>query len=124
MSILMIEKKSYGEAFELLTRADRWTKKDDIIPKAIRDELKAHVQDVLAYYYFARGRMLAALSHSKQGHKLHEKNGNIDLAGADLLHVSAALCQQGNFKESHKVSENALLCHLACICLSYLSITA
>ena len=57
----------YPDALEVLTKAEGWAKKDDLLPKDMRQELLSHVHDTLAYYYFARTRSLAAMSHCQVG---------------------------------------------------------
>ncbi len=96
---------------ELINKAENWTKRDDILSVArIRRELKAYVKDALSYFFFKKGKSVAALGYAVQAMNSFESCDNIDGVGICLLHIAAIHTQTGNFKESHKV----------CMCAVYI----
>lgn len=102
LGIMMIEKKNYQVALDLLSKAEAWAMKDDVLPKRIRHELRAHVLDAFSYYFFSQQKYVAAFSNTKQAIEVHEKNNNTNCIAIGLLHQSAIECQLGRFKDAHK----------------------
>lgn len=89
---------------ELINKAEGWAKRIDIlsVPR-IRRELRAHVKDALSYFFFKKGKSVAALGYATQAMEVFEHVDNADGIGACLIHIAAIHSQVGNFKESHKV---------------------
>jgi len=103
MGILCVEKKKYDLAMEILNKADAWANRDDILVKAKRLELKAHVNDALAFYFFKRGKNMSAFSYTNLALDTHEEFGNMEATAICLTHLSAIHCLAGRFKEAHKI---------------------
>lgn len=105
IGILCIERKNYDKGMKFFIRADDFSKNDDLIPSAIeRKEYRAHVKDAMAFYFFKRGKFIAALAYSSQALEVFEQRGrNLEGIGACLLHMAATYSQMSKFKESHKL---------------------
>ena len=101
--ILCIEKKAYDMALEILNKAEKWSRRTDILPKKVRAELAPHILDAMAFYFYKRGKNMSAMSYTKMALKDHEDLQNLDYICIGKLHMSAILSQSGNFKEAHKL---------------------
>jgi hypothetical protein len=111
MGILMIEKKNFKVAYDLLNRAKGWTCNGECLPREAAQRLAAHVFDALGYYYFIRKRIMAALDLTRRSLVIHEKFENLECMAACHLHLAAIQSQLTEFKESHKVRmDHAMMC--------------
>jgi len=99
--ILLIEKKSYDMALEILQRAEGWCKRSDFLPKHIRTEIMPHICDALAFFFYKRGKNMSAMTYTNLALKDHEELGNLDNICICLLHIAAIQSQAGHFKEAH-----------------------
>ena len=101
--VLCIEKKAYDMALEILNKAEKWSRRTDILPKKQRAELAPHILDAMAFYFYKRGKNMSSMSYTKMALKDHEELQNLDYICIDKLHMSAILSQSGHFKEAHKL---------------------
>ena len=101
--VLCIEKKAYVIALEILNKAEKWSRRTDILPKKVRAELAPHILDAMAFYFYKRGKNMSAMSYTKMALKDHEELQNLDYICIGKLHMSAILSQGGHFKEAHKL---------------------
>jgi len=99
--ILLIEKKSYDMALEILQRAEGWCKRSDFLPKHIRTEIMPHIYDALAFYFYKRGKNMSATTYTNLALKDHEVLGNLDNICICLLHIAAIQSQAGHYKDAH-----------------------
>ncbi len=101
--ILCIEKKAYDMSLEILNKAEKWSRRTDILPKKVRAELAPHILDAMAFYFYKRGKNMSAMSYTKMALRDHEELQNLDHICIGKLHMSAILSQSGKFKEAHKL---------------------
>jgi len=101
--ILLIEKKSYDMALEILQNAEAWCKRSDFLPKHIRTEIMPHIYDALAFYFYKRGKNMSAMTYTNMALADHEELGNLDNICICLLHIAAIQSQAGQFKDAHKM---------------------
>lgn len=71
MGILCIEKKKANLGLEILTNAEKWCGRGDILPKAQRNTLRAHVHDSLAFFFYKKGKAMSAASYTRQALEVH-----------------------------------------------------
>lgn len=102
VGILCIEKKKPDMGLEILTTAEKWAGRGDILPKGQRNTLRAHVHDSLAFFFYKKGKAMSAASYTSLALEVHERDGNVEAVGASLLHSSALQCQLGDFKAAHR----------------------
>lgn len=104
MGILSVERKNLEQGMVIFKRAENWAKNDDILTdRMIRKEMDAHVRDAISFYFYKKGRSVAAQGYADQALELYEEVGNMDGVAACLLHVAAVYSALSNFKESHKI---------------------
>jgi hypothetical protein len=101
--ILCVEKKAYDVALEILNKAEKWSRRHDILPKKVRCDLTPHILDAMALYFYKRGKLMSAMSYTKMALKDHEELENIDFVCIGKLHQSAILTLNGDFKDAHKL---------------------
>jgi hypothetical protein len=52
---------------DLINKAEGWARRDDIITAPrLRKELRAYVKDALSYFFFKKGKSVAALGYANQ----------------------------------------------------------
>jgi len=103
MGILCVERKHYELAMTLLKRAETWANHAEFLPsRAARKELRAHVSEAVAYFFFRKGKALAAMSYSSAALESYEASGNMDGVAGCLLHLAAAQSMLGHHKAAHK----------------------
>jgi len=103
MGILCVERKHFELAMSLLKRAESWANHSEFLPdRAARKELRAHVSEAVAYFFFRKGKALAAISYSSAALESYEVSGNIDGVAGCLLHLAAAKSLLGQHKAAHK----------------------
>ena len=105
IGLLCVEKKDYDIAMQFFNVAEEYTKNDDILTsKRKRKESRAYIKDAMAYYFFRKGRAIAALAYSQKALEIFDQYENVEGVGTCLLHIACTHCQVGDFKESHRVS--------------------
>lgn len=104
MGVLAIEKNMYEMALEILQKAESWTNRDDYLSIKFRHELRAHVNNTLAFYFYKRGRITAAMSYSEEALKWHDKAGNIEGLVVSYLHIATAQINSVKYKDAHKTT--------------------
>ena len=101
--VLAVERRNYELAMDVFRLAEKWAANDEFLPdKWARRELGAHVADAMAYFFFKKGKALAAMSYSTNAMEAYELCGNIDGIGTCLLHIAAAYSLLGKHKTAHK----------------------
>jgi len=100
---LCLNEKRNELAMSIMQRAKAWAGRKDILPKDVIQELVGYVSDAMGFYYFRCRKAAAALSEVRRAEKLLEKSRAYDAVAIARLHMAAVLCQQGAFRESHKV---------------------
>jgi hypothetical protein len=56
---------------DLINKAENWTKRDDVLTAPrLRKELRAYVKDALSYFFFKKGKSVAALGYANQVREL------------------------------------------------------
>lgn len=104
LGMLSVENESFTEAMTLLKQAESFATNEEFLnSKSIRRELQAHVKDAMAYFFFRKGKGLAAMAFAQQALESYEKSGNVEAIGACLLHIGAGHSQQGEHKEAHRI---------------------
>ena len=106
--IMLIERKDYDLALEILQRAEGWCKRSDFLPKAVRKEIMPHICDALAFYFYKRGKNMSAMTYTNLAIADHEELGNLDNVCVCMLHIAAIQSQGGEFKEAHKMLYHVL----------------
>lgn len=93
----------FDRGMDCFTLCDTWLRDfDELVPlRRDRRELKAFVQDAMAFYFFKRKRSLAARAFSEQAMALFQETQNAEMEAQCLLHIAAVQCQLSQFKESH-----------------------
>lgn len=93
----------FDRGMDCFTLCDTWLRDfDELVPlRRDRRELKAFVQDAMAFYFFKRKRSLAARAFSEQAMALFRETQNAEMEAQCLLHIAAVQCQLSQFKESH-----------------------
>ena len=105
MGVLCVERKQLEQGMTLFRRAEMWSKQDDmLVDKMDRKEMNAHVRDAISFYFYKKGRSVAAQGYAEQALELYEQVGNMDGVAACLLHVAAVYSALSDFKGAHKVS--------------------
>ena len=102
-AVICIENNNPELGMDLLNKAEGMAKRDDILPSKMRKEMKAHVYNGMALYFFKKASTATCLKFTEKAYKLHEECGNVEYAAICLLHKSASLTQSCKFKEAHKV---------------------
>ena len=102
-AIICIENNSLELGMDLLNKAEGLAKRDDVLPSKTRKEMKAHVYNGMAYYFYKKGSTATCLKFTDKAFNFHELSGNVEYAAICLLHKSASLTQACKFKEAHKV---------------------
>jgi hypothetical protein len=102
-AILCIENNSLELGMDLLNKAEGLAKRDDVLSSKARKEMKAHVYNGMAFYFYKKGSTATCLKFTEKAFNLHEISGNVEYAAICLLHKSASLTQACKFKEAHKV---------------------
>lgn len=107
-AILCVEKKDYDTAMLIIRTAEKLVGREEIFPPEIRVELKAYVNQSLAYYFYRTKKAGAALSHTNLALQTYRKvESDSDIATC-LLHLSCCHFQVGKFKAAHKVLYDVL----------------
>ena len=105
IGLLCVEKKDFDTSMQFFNIAEGFSKNDDILTtKRKRKESRAYIKDAMAFYFFRKGRAVAALAYSQQALDVFDQFSNVEGVGICLLHIACTYCQVSNFKESHKVS--------------------
>ena len=108
MGTLAVEKKQFVNALQILQKAETYALNEEFLSdKSVRRELRAHCCDAMAYYFFKKGKALAALSYAKMALEAYELSQNIDGIATTLLHIAAGYGQLGEHKVAHKVGNYA-----------------
>ena len=103
-AINCVERKDFDTAMLLIRGAEGLVRREEIFIAAIRGELKAYINQTLAYYFYRTKKSGAALNHTNLAMKTFLKVGtDADIATA-LLHLGCCQYQVGKFKAAHEVS--------------------
>lgn len=102
LAILSADQERYDTSIEILKKSEKWANNDQYLSKKIRIELRAHVCDAWAYFFFQRKSLNAAHSNTIKAMDLHEQYNNMEAYAVCVLHLSTIYSIEGKFKESHK----------------------
>eukprot|EP01036_Dinobryon_divergens_P031285 gene31285-40655_t len=103
MGVLSVERKQFELAMDIFRKAEEWADSEEFLKsKILRRELRAHVADAMAYFFFKKSKALAAMSYSSRALENYELCGNIDGIATCLLHIAAAQSLLGKHKLAHK----------------------
>lgn len=101
--ILLIEKKNFDMSLDILNKAEMWSKRKDILPEHVQKEVRPHICDAMAFYFYSRKKYMSSSSYTKMALEDHEDLDNVDHIAIGLLHTACILTVDGDFKEAHQV---------------------
>jgi tetratricopeptide (TPR) repeat protein len=102
MGIMMTEKKKIEIAYEIFDKAMEWARNDQLCSKIKCKRMLSFILEGFAYYYFVRGKTMAAMDYIKRAMATHTEFNDYENIGASLLHLAAIDNQMCDFRNAHK----------------------